>query len=155
MPITLEPIARVRGRRTAPEDDFWGGETALLELAEGYDAECLAGLEDFSHAEIIFHFHQVDPAKVVLDARRPRNNPDWPRVGIFAQRGKNRPNRLGSTIVRIVGREGRALRVAELDAIDGTPVLDIKPVMREFLPRQTVRQPDWVAALMRDYWAVS
>ena len=155
MPITVEPIAYVRARRTTPEDDFWGGETAEIELAESLDAECLAGLEDFSHAEILFHFHQVDPAKVVLDARRPRNNPDWPRIGIFAQRGKNRPNRLGSTVVRIVAREGRVLRVAELDAIDGTPVLDIKPVMREFLPRSEVRQPDWVGALMRDYWAAS
>jgi tRNA-Thr(GGU) m(6)t(6)A37 methyltransferase TsaA len=155
MPIILEPIAHVRASRTTPEDDFWGGETATIELADGYDPECLFGLEDFSHAEVIFHFHQVDPAKVVLDARRPRNNPDWPRIGIFAQRGKTRPNRLGSTIVRIVAREGRSLRVAELDAIDGTPVLDIKPVMREFLPREAVRQPDWVAELMRDYWSVS
>ena len=92
---------------------------------------------------------------MVLDARRPRNNPDWPRLGIFAQRGKNRPNRLGSTVVRILGREGRTLRVAELDAVDGTPVLDIKPVMREFLPRGDVRQPSWVAELMRDYWATA
>ena len=64
-------------------------------------------------------------------------------------------NRLGSTIVRILGREGRTLRVAELDAIDGTPVLDIKPVMREFLPRTEVRQPSWVGELMREYWSVS
>lgn len=152
MAIALEPIAYVRSSRTTLEDDFWGGETAVLELADGYDAECLAGLEEFSHVEVIFHFHQVDPAKVVLDARRPRNNPAWPRIGIFAQRGKNRPNRLGSTMARVVGREGRTLRVAELDAIDGTPVLDIKPVMREFLPRTAVQQPDWVAELMRDYW---
>jgi tRNA-Thr(GGU) m(6)t(6)A37 methyltransferase TsaA len=152
MSITLEPIAYVRGGRATPEDDFWGNETALLVLADGYDDACLAGLEEFSHAEVIFHFHQVDPAKVVLDARRPRNNPAWPRIGIFAQRGKNRPNRLGSTMVRIIGREERALRVAELDAIDGTPVLDIKPVLREFLPRGAVHQPAWVAELMRDYW---
>lgn len=152
MPITVEPIAHVRAARTTPEDDFWGGETAVIELADGIDADSLLGLEDFSHAEIIFHFHLVDPAKVVRDARRPRNNPDWPRVGIFAQRGKNRPNRLGSTIVRVLGREGRTLRVAELDAVDGTPVLDVKPVMRELLPRTTVRQPSWVGELMRDYW---
>ena len=155
MPITLEPIAHVRADRVTPEDDFWGGATAVLELVEGLDPEALQGLEDFSHAEVIFHFHLVDPAKVVLDARRPRNNPDWPRLGIFAQRGKNRPNRLGSTVVRILGREGRTLRVAELDAVDGTPVLDIKPVMREFLPRGDVRQPSWVAELMRDYWATA
>lgn len=153
MSITVEPIAFVRGGRSSPEDDFWGGATATIELVEGLDPEALLGLEEFSHAEVLFLFHQVDPARVVRDARRPRNNPDWPRLGIFAQRGKNRPNRLGSTIVRVLGRDGRRLRVAELDAIDGTPVLDLKPVMREFLPRGEVRQPDWVAELMRDYWA--
>jgi tRNA (Thr-GGU) A37 N-methylase len=74
-------------------------------------------------------------------------------VGIFAQRGKGRPNRLGVTIVEVIRREGRALTVAGLDAIDGSPVLDIKPVMAEFLPRTPVRQPEWSRELMRNYWA--
>ena len=74
-------------------------------------------------------------------------------MGIFAQRGSARPNRVGATIVRIVGREGRALQVAGLDAADGTPVLDIKPMMREFLPREPVRQPSWASELMAEYWA--
>src|SRR5262249_18728471 len=95
---------------------------------------------------------RVDPSGVVVGARHPRNNPAWPRVGIFAQRAKGRPNRLGSTIVRILGRDGRRVRVAGLDAVDGTPILDIKPVMAEFLPREPVRQPAWSRELMRDYW---
>jgi tRNA-Thr(GGU) m(6)t(6)A37 methyltransferase TsaA len=152
MTITLEPIGYVRGGRAEVEDDNWGGAESRIELVETLNPDALAGLEDFSHAEVIFHFHQVPEAKIVRDARHPRNNPDWPRVGIFAQRGKNRPNRLGSTIVRVLSREGRVLRVAELDAVDGTPVLDIKPVMREFLPRAEVRQPAWVSELMREYW---
>ena len=150
--ITLDPIGYVRGGRAAVEDDNWGGAEACIELADGLSEDALLGLEAFSHAEVLFHFHQVPEAKVVRDARHPRNNPDWPRVGIFAQRGKNRPNRLGSTIVRVLGRDGRTLRVAELDAVDGTPVIDIKPVMREFLPRGEVRQPAWVGELMRAYW---
>jgi tRNA (Thr-GGU) A37 N-methylase len=85
-------------------------------------------------------------------ARHPRGNTAWSKVGIFAQRGKGRPNRLGVTIVEIVGREGRVLTVTGLDAIDGTPVLDIKPVMTEFLPRTPVRQPGWSHELMRNYW---
>jgi tRNA-Thr(GGU) m(6)t(6)A37 methyltransferase TsaA len=152
MQITVEPIGYVRAARREAEDDFWGDVESRIELVDGLEPDALLGLESFSHAEILYHFHQVPEAKVVRDARRPRNNPAWPRVGIFAQRGKNRPNRLGSTIVRVLGCEGRVLRVAELDAIDGTPVLDIKPVLREFLPREPVRQPDWVAELMRDYW---
>ena len=152
MSITVEPIAHVRAKRATPEDDFWGGETAVIELVDGIDPESLFGLEDFSHAEVIFHFHQVDPAKIVLDARRPRNNSDWPRIGIFAQRGKNRPNRLGVSVCAIVAVEGRRIHVRGLDAIDGTPVLDIKPVLREFLPRGEVRQPDWAGELMAEYW---
>jgi tRNA (Thr-GGU) A37 N-methylase len=89
---------------------------------------------------------------VVRGARHPRDNPAWPRVGIFAQRGKNRPNRLGTTMVEIVKREGRTLEVLGLDAADGTMVVDIKPVFKEFLPRTQVRQPQWTTELMRDYW---
>ena len=101
---------------------------------------------------MLFHFDRVPESTVERGARHPRGNQAWPRVGIFAQRGKNRPNRLGSTIVEIAGREGRVLTVVGLDAVDGTPVLDIKPVMAEFLPRGEVRQPPWSHELMRDYW---
>lgn len=123
-----------------------------IELVDGFEPDALAGLERFSHAEVLFFFDRVDPAKIVPGARHPRNNRDWPAVGIFAQRAKSRPNRIGSTIVRVLGREGRRLRVAELDAIDDTPVLDIKPVMAEFLPRQPIRQPEWTRGLMTRYW---
>jgi tRNA (adenine37-N6)-methyltransferase len=153
MTIAIEPIGHVRTQRTAAEDDYWGGVESRIVLRDDLDAEALLGIEEFSHAEIVFHFDRVDEQKIVLGARHPRNNPDWPRIGIFAQRGKNRPNRIGTTIVRVLGREGRVLRVAELDAIDNTPVLDIKPVMQEFLPRSAVRQPAWSRELMRRYWA--
>ena len=150
--IAMEPIGRVQAMRAEAEDDYWGGVESRIVLDDRFDADALRGLDDFSHAEIVFHFDQVDEVKIVHGARHPRNNPDWPRVGIFAQRGKNRPNRIGTTIVRILRCEGRVLHVAELDAVDNTPVLDIKPVMAEFLPRTAVRQPDWSRQLMRDYW---
>jgi tRNA (adenine37-N6)-methyltransferase len=150
--IAMEPIGRVRTARAEAEDDYWGGVESCIVLDDRFDPEALCGLEDFSHAEIIFHFDQVDEEKIIRGARHPRNNPDWPRVGIFAQRGKNRPNRIGTTIVRVLRREGRVLHVAELDAVDNTPVLDIKPVMEEFLPRTAVRQPAWSRDLMRKYW---
>jgi tRNA (adenine37-N6)-methyltransferase len=150
----VETIGFVKARRSGAEDDYWGEEEACIQLTEQFTAEAMQGLSDFSHVEILFLFHRVDPAKVVTGARHPRNNPEWPLAGIFAQRGKNRPNRIGSTICRVVRVEGTELFVAELDAIDGTPVLDIKPVMREFLPREEVRQPAWAQELMRDYWRV-
>jgi len=152
MKFEIEAIAYVHAERRQPEDDFWGGTTATITLADGVDAVALDGIASFSHAEILYVFDRVTAEKIVRDARHPRNNPDWPKVGIFAQRGKNRPNRIGSSIVRVVRRDGRSLVVAELDAIDGTPVIDIKPVMREFLPRGEVTQPEWSRELMREYW---
>ena len=152
MPIVIEPIGRVEAGRRDAEDDFWGGETACITLDDRFGGDALQGLDGFSHAEIIFVFDRVEPAKIVTGARHPRNNNQWPLTGIFAQRGKNRPNRIGSTICKIVRVEDRRLYVSELDAIDGTPVLDIKPVLREFLPRDQVRQPDWSRELMKDYW---
>lgn len=149
----FEPIGVVAAVRAHAEDDFWGGEQACITLAERFAPEALQGLAEFSHVELLFLFHEVDQAKIVHGARHPRNNAAWPAVGIFAQRGKNRPNRIGSTICRIIRIAGAKLFVAELDAINGTPVLDIKPVMAEFLPRQPVRQPAWSHELMQAYWA--
>jgi tRNA-Thr(GGU) m(6)t(6)A37 methyltransferase TsaA len=152
MKFSVEPIGFVRGARRQPEDDFWGQQHSRIELVDALPIDSLRGLDDFSHAEVIFVFHAVDPAEIVSGARHPRGNPAWPSVGIFAQRGKNRPNRIGSTICRIERVGNRAVYVSELDAIDGTPVLDIKPVMQEFLPRHEVHQPQWSRELMRDYW---
>lgn len=152
MNVHMGAIGVVEAARSAATDDFWGGGVSCIALDGRFGPEALQGLADFSHAEVLFLFHAVEPWKVVSGARHPRGNPAWPAVGIFAQRGKNRPNRIGSTICRIVAVEGTKLRVAELDAIDGTPVLDIKPVMAEFLPRGLVRQPAWATELMRDYW---
>lgn len=150
--VEVEPIGYVRAERTETTDDLWGGTTATIELVGSFSPAALEGIEEFSHAEIVYLFDRVDAEKVTRGARHPRGNQDWPLVGIFAQRAKNRPNRIGSTIVRVLGREGRRLLVAELDAIDNTPVLDIKPVMSEFLPREPVLQPAWSHELMRDYW---
>jgi len=153
MRISLEPIGYVRNSRVEVQDDNWGGVVSEIVIEEGMGAEALAGIEEFSHAEVIFYFHGVDEGKIVTGTRRPRNNPAWPRVGILAQRGKNRPNRLGLTTAMIVACEDNVLRVQGLDAIDGTPVLDIKPMMREFLPRGEMRQPAWATELMREYWS--
>jgi tRNA-Thr(GGU) m(6)t(6)A37 methyltransferase TsaA len=148
----IEAIGHVETARTTATDDDWGAVESCIVLDDRFPADALDGLESFSHAEVLFFFDRVDPQKVVTGARHPRNNPDWPAVGIFAQRGKNRPNRIGSTIVQVDRVEGRRLHVLELDAINGTPVLDIKPVLREFLPRREVEQPEWSTELMQRYW---
>ncbi len=152
-PFRIAPIGHVRGSRAAAVDDAWGGAECAIELAEGIPDEALLGLDAFSHAEILYVFDRVDDAEIELGARHPRGNRAWPRVGILAQRGKGRPNRLGATIVPIVRVDGRRLVVLELDAIEGTPVVDIKPMMREFLPRTPVVQPEWATELMAGYWS--
>jgi tRNA-Thr(GGU) m(6)t(6)A37 methyltransferase TsaA len=150
--IQLHPIGYVRGGRKEPIDDGWDEVVASIELAPEYGPEALAGLDEFSHVEVVFHFHRVAESAIVTSARRPRGRADWPKVGIFAQRGKDRPNRIGVTICTLLGVEGTSLRVAGLDAIDGAPVLDVKPCMRGYLPRGEVVQPAWASEIMQRYW---
>ncbi|WP_308164497.1 SAM-dependent methyltransferase [Nonomuraea sediminis] len=119
---------------------------------EGFPEEALFGLDQFSHLEVVYRFHLVSEDKVETGARHPRNNSEWPLVGIFAQRGKNRPNRIGVSRCELVKVDGLDVHVKGLDAIEGTPVLDIKPYMREFGPRGEVRQPAWAVELMREYY---
>jgi tRNA-Thr(GGU) m(6)t(6)A37 methyltransferase TsaA len=149
---TVQAIGRVTSSRTEAIDDDWGGIEATITLEPPFDATALAELDRFSHVEVIFLFDQVDPGTVHTGARVPRDNPAWPAVGIFAQRAKNRPNRLGLCTCELVAVDGAALRVRGLDAIDGTPVLDIKPYMVEFAPRSEVHQPAWSHELMADYF---
>jgi len=151
--VVLLPVAQVRGGRLQPEDDSWDSEVSEIVLDDRFAPEALAGLEEFSHIEVVFHFDRVGEDQIATGARHPRDRTDWPLVGIFGQRGKNRPNRIGVSICRLLSVEGRTLKVRGLDAIDGTPVLDIKPVMKGFLPRGKIVEPAWASTLMKGYWA--
>ncbi len=148
----LRPVALVHNHRIQTEDDHWGGIISQIVLEPCMPVDSLDGLEDFSHIEVIFLFHLVEEDRIVSSSRHPRDNPNWPKVGIFAQRGRTRPNWLGVSVAKVLRRDGRSLSVEGLDAVDGTPVLDIKPVMLEFLPRGPILQPDWSHELMREYW---
>ncbi|QII47667.1 tRNA (N6-threonylcarbamoyladenosine(37)-N6)-methyltransferase TrmO [Bacillus paralicheniformis] len=150
--IEIKPVAFVKNLRTVPKDDHWGDVTSEIELAEDIHPDALKGIEAFSHLDIIFYFHQVKEDQIQYQARRPRNNQNYPETGIFAQRGKNRPNRLGATVVTLLEKSESKLVVKGLDAIDGTPVIDIKPVMKEFLPKGQIIQPKWSEDLMKAYW---
>lgn len=150
--VVSKAVAVVVGGRSDVIDDDWGGVTATLRLVDSIPADALTGLDAFSHVEVVFFFDRVPEERVETGARHPRGRNDWPLVGIFAQRGKNRPNRLGVSRAEILSVEGREVHVRGLDAVAGTPVLDIKPVMREFEPRGAVRQPAWATELMREYY---
>jgi len=150
--FTIQSIGTVHNNRPAISDDFWGEVISEIKLHETFGSEALAGIEQFSHVEIIYVFDKAVGSPVVTDSEHPRENPAWPKVGIFAQRKKNRPNWLGATICPVIKTEGNSLFVKMLDAIDGTPVVDIKPMMQEFLPQEPITQPQWSSELMKDYW---
>jgi tRNA-Thr(GGU) m(6)t(6)A37 methyltransferase TsaA len=152
--IVLHPIGWVHSLEHGPREDFWGGIVSEIRLDETrFTPDALMGLSEFSHVEVFFHFHKLNEDAIVTGLRHPRENPHWPQVGILAQRGKTRPNRLGATICRLLSVEGLQLKVQGLDALDGSPVIDIKPVLMEFLPQpQEVKQPRWSHELMKDYF---
>jgi tRNA-Thr(GGU) m(6)t(6)A37 methyltransferase TsaA len=154
MTFEMIPIGVVRNDRTEAIDDDWDRVNSSIELDSSVVGdEAIKGLFRFSHIEVVFVFDRVDPNSVELAARHPRGNADWPKVGILAQRAKARPNRIGTTVCEVMAvRPGGVIEVRGLDAIDGTPVLDIKPYFAEFAPRGDVKQPDWTHALMAQYW---
>lgn len=153
MQITLTPIGYVRTTRADPIDDNWDSETTRIELDTSiFTPDALLSLDTFSHVEVLYWFHHAEAATPTLGARHPRGNKAWPLAGIFAQRGKNRPNRIGLTICEVLKVDGATLHLKGLDAIDGTPVLDLKPWMSGFAPRGEVREPKWSRELMAGYW---
>ena len=151
MDIVLKEIATVKNKRTAPIDDNWLYVISEIELAAHIPTEAFDHIEDFSHLEIIYYFNQVKE-DTILYSGRPRGNPDYPKVGILAQRKKDRPNRIGLCTVELIEHTGRTLKVKYLDAIDGTPILDIKPVLKEFQAQSSIKQPAWASDLMKNYW---
>ncbi|MCE4044775.1 SAM-dependent methyltransferase [Lysinibacillus fusiformis] len=152
MQYMIQPVATVSNSRKTIKDDLWGEIISTIELSENLHEESLKGIEDFSHIEIIFYFDQVSDDQIQYEARHPRNNQNYPKVGIFAQRGKNRPNKIGITMVELVEVKQRTLIVKGLDDIDGTPIIDMNPVMKEFLPKGVIKQPAWSTDLMKAYW---
>ncbi len=151
MEINLKPVAFVKNTRKTPRDDHWEAVISEIELASHIPSIAFNNISDFSHLEIIYFFDQVNPDNIVFSGH-PRGNPGYPEMGIFAQRKKDRPNQLGLCRVELLSHEERKIWVKYLDAIDGTPVLDIKPVFREFEIQQPGMQPEWVADLMKNYW---
>ena len=151
MEIKLRSIATVRNSRVQPIDDHWGSIITEIELADDIPTEAFDNITDFSHLEIIYYLDKV-AQRDILFSGRPRGNPAFPSMGIFAQRKKDRPNTIGLTTVELLAHTGRTIRVKYIDAIDGTPIIDIKPVFREFQPQTAIRQPSWVEDLMHQYW---
>ncbi len=146
---------RVIGKIASPikeaVDSDWGDVVSTIRLFPEF-AEGLRGLESFSHAVVLFLMHEAafDPSKHLV--RRPRDQEDMPLLGIFAQRARHRPNPIGVSTVRIEAVGKDSLTVRGLDAIDSTPVLDIKPHIAVFDSPAGGVEPEWVSRLMRGYF---
>lgn len=148
----FEPIGRVCNDRDTMSTGSWADVESRIELKPVY-AEGLAGLGEFSHVVVVFHLDRIppfDPAKQI--ARNPRGMEDLAPVGVFAQRTKFRPNPIGVTAVALVSVNGDSITVRGLDALDGTPVLDLKPYIPAFERKDDVRMPAWVDRMMSGYF---
>jgi tRNA-Thr(GGU) m(6)t(6)A37 methyltransferase TsaA len=150
MKIEMEAIGFVENDVKDKKDMSWGEDTSSIVLNEQYISG-LMGLDDFSHVIIIYHLDRAKYEKDKHLQRRPQNRDDMPLVGIFSQRGKDRPNRIGMTSVEIVSVSDDRLVVRGLDAVDGTPVLDIKPYYPVY-DKKDASVPDWVDRLMEHYF---
>ncbi len=152
--IELTPIGWVRSSRKEMTDDFWGDARSTLELdPKLFNPESLEGLSDFSHLEIVYQLDRVEKSSIIYGSTYPRGRTDWPKVGIFAQRKNERPNRIGTCICRLKSIQDLSIEVEGLDAIDATPLLDIKPYFKEFGALGPIKQPKWSTELMTDYFS--
>jgi tRNA (Thr-GGU) A37 N-methylase len=152
----MEPIMRaiafVRNTRKEIIDDEWDTITSVIELAEDVPNESLQGLDAFSHIEVVCFASLAEDVPPGPWHRRPRGNPDWPDIGIFAQRNKDRPNRLLLSIAKVERVQARSIVVTGLDALNDTPVLDIKPVYSWSGPREALRVAPWSDELGETYF---
>jgi len=147
----LESIGTVKSPISEGIDQEWGTVISEIHVEESL-ADGLQGLEAFSDILVVFFMHQSTFTVGGDLIRRPQGREDMPRLGIFAQRAKHRPNPIGITAVKLLSVSGNVLKVKGLDAIDGTPVLDIKPYYPQFDCRSDAVVPEWVNRLMKDYF---
>jgi tRNA (adenine37-N6)-methyltransferase len=150
--LEVETIATVVGGHITPADDYQGGVESVIRLHDRFPLETLQGIEEFSHLEVTWHFHQASAEDVALHARSPRNNPAWPETGTFVHRNHRRPNQLATSHPQLMRVEGRDIYVTDLDAVDGTPVVDLAPYFPVMGPRGEIKVPAWVVEMLPNYW---
>ncbi|MEK0326073.1 MAG: tRNA (N6-threonylcarbamoyladenosine(37)-N6)-methyltransferase TrmO [Nitrosopumilus sp.] len=141
--FSLKKIGVVRNEVKAPRYGGFNDLISRIELEEEY-TDGLKDLKDYSHITIVFWLSLVDSVDMT---HTPQGRKDVPEVGIFACRCSARPNPIAITTVELLGLEDAVLKVKGLDAIDGTPVLDIKPYTPQYDLPKNVQVPDWVDRL--------
>ena len=149
--MNCQPIGFVKSPVKDGMDSSWGAIESELHIEDQFGAG-LTGVNSFSHIMVIFEMHRSswDPATDLV--RRPQGRSDMPLIGIFAQRAKHRPNPIGVTSVRLLGVEGNVIKVRGLDAIDGSPILDVRPYFAKYDMVAGSHAPEWVERLMSGYF---
>jgi tRNA-Thr(GGU) m(6)t(6)A37 methyltransferase TsaA len=142
--IRVSPIGIVK-RKSLKEDVRDKSLTTRIILQRGL-TEALDGIEGFSHILVIFWLHKLPKAKRSFLKAHPRGKPELPLVGIFATRTPNRPNPIALTLVELVKREQNILWVKGLDALDQTPIIDIKPYDYRDIAK-SITTPGWLKGI--------
>jgi len=139
-PITLKPIGIVRSEIKEPTHQKQPELVSEIIIDKAL-MKALDDLDEFSHIIVLWWIHKTRrPAPLKV---RPRGNPENKLMGVFATRSPDRPNPIGKSTVRLLGRRGNILKVKGLDAIDGTPVLDIKPYIPGYDSIDNATAPPW------------
>ena len=151
MIINFNSIGHVSTDIKEQTDINWGKvESKIIINTDLKDG--LTGLSDFSHIIVVYYLNEAKFIKEKHIVRKPQGREDMPMVGILSQRGKDRPNPIGITSVELVSVDDNIITVKGLDAIDGTPVLDIKPYYPIFDLKYKATVPNWVNVLMEEYF---
>ena len=138
MEFRFSPIGVIHTPHKLPEETpiqprYAQGVKGQVEVLAEYE-EGLADIEGFSHVVLVYVFDRAAPHRLTV---LPYLS-DTPR-GVFATRAPSRPNGIGISVVRLVGRRGNVLDVEDVDILDGTPLLDIKPYVARFESNEGVR----------------
>ena len=144
MDMTLKPIGTVSNEMEAIPSKpgyNWQAVTSRIVVDEAL-TEALEGLDKYSHIIVIYWLHKAYIRKYSLRVH-PRGDTSLPLVGLFASRSPYRPNPVGKKTVRLIKRQGNTLWVNGLDAIDGTPVIDIKPFIPGYDSPDEATVPEW------------
>lgn len=149
MGISLKAIGRVRNSIGKMKREGWESVVSEIILDPQLE-EALAGVEDYSHLLILFWLSRVQKAGRGMKKIHPKARQDLPLVGIFATRTQYRPNPIGLTLVKLLGRRKNVLRVRGLDALNGTPVIDIKPITPRHEFPKDIRVPKWYDQLWKE-----
>ena len=143
MEMNLTPIGFVKNNITEPKRKDWEAVTSEIIINDDLK-QGLSRIDEFSHIIVIYWMHKLPPSQRSVIEVHPRGNQNLPLVGVFASRSPARPNPIGITTVKLMERRDNILKVTGLDAIDGTPVLDIKPYIPDHASASEIKTPGWL-----------